>query len=68
MIPPTTPTESVAATIANALCSEGLVPVKKKGELLTKLSTGRITASEWRLFLELAIPQSDGIPSNVPPA
>ena len=60
MNPKATPSATLAATIVDALLAESLIPSSKKTDFAAKLGTGRVTATEWRLLLELALPKPDG--------
>lgn len=59
-----TPNETLAALIAKDVVQSGLVPAAKSDELLAKLTAGTATAEDWRLYVELAISQSEAASSN----
>lgn len=62
--PATAPTDVLATQIADALCAAALIPTAKKDELLAKLKSGRITAQDWRVLIELGMPREQGEQTN----
>ena len=49
-----TPNEVLAEAVAEALVSAGLVPEKRKADLLSKLKTGGVKQDDWGLWVDLA--------------
>jgi hypothetical protein len=52
----TSPSALLATKIVKSLVEKGLIPAGKRDDLTSKIGTGRVTVSEWKLFLELALP------------
>jgi hypothetical protein len=59
-----TPTGELASRITEALCTANLIPPTKRDELLAKLNSGRITAQDWRVLIELGLPRQHGEQTN----
>lgn len=55
---PLTPTQVLARAITDDLIAQELILPVRREELLQKLDAGKITAADWRLLIELAIPKS----------
>lgn len=56
-----TPSEQLASNIVNRLVAEGLVSEAQGKRLEPLLATGKATAEDWRLPVELAIPDTKGV-------
>lgn len=56
-----TPSEQLAANIVARLVSEGLMSAEHAKRLEPQLSQGKVTGEDWRLPIELSIPESKEI-------
>ena len=54
------PDEALAATIADAIAKGGLVGEQKITRLRDGLGKGTLTAADWKLLAELAVPEKGG--------
>jgi hypothetical protein len=52
-----TPSEQLAANIVARLVSEGLMSADQAKRLEPSLAAGKVTGADWRLPIELAIPE-----------
>ena len=53
--------QQLAWTIAESLVREGIIPKTQFRELAQKLAAGTMRESHWRLLVEMAAPEIDGI-------
>lgn len=54
------PDEALAATIADAIKAASLVSDQKLPRIRDGLAKGTLSASDWKLLAELALPQDKG--------
>jgi len=54
------PSKQLASAIAEALVAAGLTASSRKDLLATKLTTGHISAEEWRTEIAMQIRAADG--------
>jgi len=54
------PDEILAATIADAISKANLVSAQKLPRIRDGLTKGNLTAADWKLLAELAMPSEDG--------
>ncbi len=53
-----TPSEQLATKIISRLVADGLISADQGARLEPLLAAGKVTAEDWRLPVELAIPES----------
>ena len=58
--PTQSPDEALATTIADAIKAVSLVSDQKLPRIRDGLAKGSLSASDWKLFAELALPQEKG--------
>jgi len=58
------PEQQLARIIAESLVREGIIPKTQFKELAQKLAAGTMRESHWRLLVETAAPEIDGIESD----
>lgn len=54
------PDETLAATISDAISKANLVSAQKLPLIRDGLAKGNLSAVDWKLFTELAMPSEDG--------
>lgn len=59
MLQTPSPNSLLAKQIALKLAESGLIPKEKQMELAEKLETGTVKESDWRIYVELALPRTN---------
>jgi hypothetical protein len=54
------PSELVATAIAEKLSAKNLIPPEKATSLKSNILAGKMSAQEWKLLLEMALPKEGG--------
>lgn len=57
---PPTPSELVATAIAEQLSARNLIPPEKATSLKASILAGKLSAQDWKLLLEMALPKEGG--------